>query len=133
MLGDVARVLAQVGETDAAAQALAQVGETEVAPHALQQARAAARAPGDVAQTSVQEGRLDQALTTTLAAFQAASLAGRDATFGVLRDEAPILAAIDQGQTLWAVYGAVMEVERWLGSPGSTGEQATELNAGPGR
>jgi hypothetical protein len=54
-----------------------------------------------------------------LAAFKAARSAGREPVFSVLRDAAPILAVIDHGQTLWAVYRAVMEVERWWAGPGS--------------
>jgi hypothetical protein len=38
---------------------------------------------------------------------------GRGGVFDVLSEGAPLLAAIDQGQTLWEVYQAIREVEAW--------------------
>ena len=37
----------------------------------------------------------------------------RRSLFSILADGAPIIANIDQGQTLWKIYQAIMEIESW--------------------
>jgi len=33
--------------------------------------------------------------------------------FNILGNDAPLIASIDQGQTLWKIYEAIMEIESW--------------------
>ena len=66
---------------------------------------------------SPQAARLLQAdqasLTDWRDRFNEAFRLGRGKVFDVLREGAPLLASIDQGRTLWSIYGAICEVETW--------------------
>jgi hypothetical protein len=103
----------------AAAQALAQAGKVDGLDRALQSIKEigdkwhSIRTLTDVAQDLTQVGQVTQALYVLRTAFRYARLAGREAVFGALHGGAPALAAIDQGQTLWRIYEAVLEIDGW--------------------
>ena len=75
--------------------------------------RARAEALGTVAEALARAGQAERALLALRAAFAMARSAGRDSVFDVLGSGAVMLAAIDQGLTLWRVYGAMEDVESW--------------------
>jgi hypothetical protein len=58
-------------------------------------------------------GQEDLAQKVLRSAFVEARLGGRSCAFTVLETGTPILAAIDQGQVLWDVYGSIMKEEDW--------------------
>lgn len=58
-------------------------------------------------------GQPDQAQSFLRNSFNMARLVGREFVFDMLGTGAQDLAALDQGETLWQVYQAVMEVEGW--------------------
>jgi hypothetical protein len=68
---------------------------------------------GDVVQALAQVGKHERAMQPLRTAFAAACHAGRDSVFEVLKKGANILAVIDQGRTLLAIYEALCDVDRW--------------------
>jgi hypothetical protein len=68
---------------------------------------------GEAVKPLVQAEQQEEAWHALCAAFTEARPAGRSEVFEVLQDRASALAALDQGQTLWQVYEAVMEVDSW--------------------
>jgi hypothetical protein len=100
------------------AQALAQAGDVaglERIVAAAEAIRLRDIALSGVAQAMAQIGQHETARQHLRTAFTIARLARRASVFTVLGDAAPILAAVDQGQTLWRVYQAVQEVDGWWG------------------
>jgi hypothetical protein len=69
-----------------------------------------------IAQALAQAGHPIRARQVLLDTFTIARLTGRTSVFEMLQYNAPTLAILDQGETLWQVYEAVMEVEGWWGS-----------------
>jgi tetratricopeptide (TPR) repeat protein len=104
----------------AVAEALAKGGWTGLA---LETARAItdegqrAYALRDMAQALDQEGNVAEALRVWQIALQEARWVGCGQVFQVLGSGASLLARLDEGQTLWAVYEAVMEIEGWWDLP----------------
>ena len=70
----------------------------------------------EIAQVLAQIGRSTQARQIWRDTFTTARLVGREHIFNTLQNSAPVLATLDQGETLWQVYEAVMKVEGWWGS-----------------
>jgi hypothetical protein len=105
-LGDVAQALAQAGDR-------AGLGRAGVAAAAIRNEEGRARALGGVAQALAQMGEHAWAMQLLRTAFAAARHAGRESVFKVLAEGASTLAAIDQGETLWLVYEAMCDVDRW--------------------
>jgi hypothetical protein len=102
-LSEVAQTLAQTGLVDQALQAI-QVLEDEGA-----QGEALLK----VVQAMIQEGQQEQTMRMLQNAFTLARLVEREAIFRMLKQIATSLSIIDQGQTLWCVYKAIVEVESW--------------------
>ncbi|MCL4301570.1 MAG: hypothetical protein KJ077_38070 [Anaerolineae bacterium] len=145
-LSGVAQALARAGEKERAvqvaeaiehegwkaktlsgvAQALARAGEKEralvIANQAVQVAEAIedevlkAVALSGVAQALAQAGGSMPVQQIWRDVFATARLAGRKRIFETLQDSTMALVALDQGETLWQVYQAVMEVEGWWGT-----------------
>ncbi|MBE7468959.1 MAG: hypothetical protein DPW09_03360 [Anaerolineae bacterium] len=66
----------------------------------------------DITQALAQAGRTTEAYPIWRDFFISTFLS-RKRAFTILQHSAPALAALDQGETLWQVYQAVMEVEGW--------------------
>lgn len=60
-------------------------------------------------------GQLNQAWYILRRLFTKARLLDRKSVLDVLEHGAMALATLDQGETLWQVYEAIMEVEGWWG------------------
>lgn len=70
---------------------------------------------GEIAHALAWKGQLAQVQQILCMAFITARLSGRSNAFETLQRSTMALAALDQGETLWRVYEAVMEVEGWWG------------------
>jgi tetratricopeptide (TPR) repeat protein len=115
VLSEVAKALAQVGEQMKAIEAANQV--LAAATRIEKDERNTFRdAFPEAIQLLVQMGQPKQVRQVLRDAFTIVRLAGRERVFETLKYSASALAALDQGETLWRVYEAVMEVEGWWGT-----------------
>jgi hypothetical protein len=71
----------------------------------------------DAAQALVVRGDAEGALSVWQMALQEARWLGCGQVFQVLASGAHLLARLDEGQTLWAAYEAVTEIEGWWDRP----------------
>jgi hypothetical protein len=113
LLSDVARVLANVElpeEANAAVQQALTTAET------IEDEAYKARGLSKVVQALTQTGQSERTWQILPIVFATARLARRETVFEVLQNVATTLAVINQGQTLWRVYQAVMGVEGWWSS-----------------
>jgi len=96
------------------AQAFAQVDESEKTSEILDQASTeGAFARGKLTQTLDRLEQHERALQILCDHFITARLGGRASVLYILEEGAAVLADIDQGQTLWQVYEALMKVWSW--------------------
>jgi tetratricopeptide (TPR) repeat protein len=107
-------------------QAFVLAGEKSRAAHAAKQALSAAivieknipanrqeEAVNSVAEALTVAGQHEYVIGAYGPEFRLASTMGRERVFEMLRDAARLIAAIDQGRTLWDLYNTVMAVESW--------------------
>ena len=57
--------------------------------------------------------REGEALQMLEDALEAARITGRESVFAALGQGSVAMAAIDEGQTLWRIYDAVVKIEGW--------------------
>jgi hypothetical protein len=96
--------------------ALARMGDLDQAMRIAQTITvegARAVALSGIAEAMVQQGQNDLAWQTLCTALTTAQQADRYHLFTTLEHSVPVLAAIDQGQTLYRVYKKIMEAEGW--------------------
>jgi hypothetical protein len=69
-----------------------------------------------LAEIAVEIGHAERALGMWRAGFNGAEMRGRDQLCLFLGRSAPVIAAVDHGATLWAIYNSIREIENWWGS-----------------
>lgn len=125
LLEDVIDALGRVRGLNMVVHALAEADEWNAARWAAEQSLAVAagidqlekrvEAQTITAQAWARLNHYEEAWQVVRAAFVATYPVGRGAVLNTLAKMADVLAAPDQGQTLWRVYQAIREVEGWWG------------------
>lgn len=126
MIGEQEHSIGMIGEQEHSlvliAEALAEAGKFDEALAALEMIRSE-RGKGDALSTVtpilLQSDHRERALSAWVAQFSKARLASRDVFLDTLGKAASFISALDQGQTLWNIYKAVVEVEGWWERPGA--------------
>jgi tetratricopeptide (TPR) repeat protein len=95
------------------AQQVEIIDQVVEAAQAIETLASRLRALGELAQYLFQNGFAERALLLWQEAFDGVETDSREALFELLGKGAPILAALDQGQTLEDILRAVLEVETW--------------------
>ncbi|KPQ42318.1 MAG: hypothetical protein MPEBLZ_03142 [Candidatus Methanoperedens nitroreducens] len=105
-LSSVAEAMAQVGEKDGLNRVLA-------AAETIEYKHEKAEALGGIAEAIVQAGEFEQAFSIWRDELALVQSAGRDQVFRAIEKGASLIAARDQGHTLWKIYEAIVEIEGW--------------------
>lgn len=106
VMSEATRILAQSGD-------VAGLNHLLMAAEVIKNGSDKANMFSEIAQALAHMGHQKRALLVLRNALVVARSASRERVLNVLKQNAITLAAIDQGQTLWRVYQAVMEVESW--------------------
>jgi tetratricopeptide (TPR) repeat protein len=125
-LSKVPEVLAQAGQFDQALAVAEGIGDEEARSVALSKVSETIEDEwhkvhmlSGMNQLLIKTGQEEFVRRALRSAFTLIPLVGRKGVLRVLQKSAMALAGLDQGQTLWQVYQAVMEVESWWGPSSS--------------
>jgi tetratricopeptide (TPR) repeat protein len=101
--------------TDERDQALEAAQRVVAATDDLAAAPLGSLALSRASRTLAEAGRIEQALLAWRQALRWARQAGRTPVYAVLENGASMLASLDEGDTAWRAFQAVMAVEAWWG------------------